>query len=147
MARRKHADLAGEGARLYGGRYDPKGVPAVYAAESISLAALEVLVHIEKSEIPDDYVAFGIEVDRTQVQSLSTEAARRLEGLASGQSSSVEIFQREFYEHSVLRIPSVIIPREYNYILLPEATDFDVRILWVEPFRFDRRLFSPTAEA
>jgi RES domain-containing protein len=147
LARRKHADLAGEGARLYGGRYDPKGVPAVYAAESISLAALEVLVHIEKSEIPDDYVAFGIEVDRTQVQSLSTEAARRLEGLASGQSSSVEIFQREFYEHSVLRIPSVIIPREYNYILLPEATDFDVRILWVEPFRFDRRLFSPTAEA
>ena len=119
----------------------------MYAAESISLAALEVLVHIEKSEIPDDYVAFGIEVDRRQVQSLSTEAARRLEGLASGQTSSVEMFQRQFYEHPVLRVPSVIIPREYNYILLPGAKGFDARILWVEPFRFDRRLFSPTADA
>ena len=57
------------------------------------------------------------------------------------------MFQREFYEHPVLRVPSVIIPREYNYILLPGAADFDARILWVEPFRFDRRLFSPTADA
>jgi RES domain-containing protein len=147
LARRNHADLAGEGARLYGGRYNPKGVPAVYAAESISLAALEVLVHVEKSEIPDDYVALGIEVHRRQIQSLSAEAARRLEGFASGETPSVEIFQREFYEHPVLRVPSVIIPREYNYILLPGATDFDARVLWVEPFQFDRRLFSPTADA
>ena len=147
MARRKHADLAGEGARLYGGRYNPKGVPAVYAAESISLAALEVLVHVEKSEIPDDYVALGIEVHRRQIRSLSAEAARRLEDLASNRTSPVDIFQHEFYQRPVLRVPSVIIPREHNYIMLPGSPNFDARILWVEPFRFDQRLFSRTVDA
>jgi RES domain-containing protein len=147
LARRKHADLSGEGARLYGGRYNPKGVPAVYASESISLAALEVLVHLEKSEIPDDYVALGIEVGRGQVQSLSMEATMRVERLASGQGSSVKIFQRNFYRRPVLRVPSVIIPRERNYILLPAAPNFSARVLWVEPFRFDPRLFSPALDA
>ena len=146
MARRKHADLSGEGARLYGGRYNPKGIPAVYAAQSISLAALEVLVHLEKSEIPDDYVAMGIEFGDKQVQTLSVQAARRLEGLASSQSASVEAFQREFYGQPVLRVPSVIIPREHNYILLPAGEGLNARILWVEAFRFDQRLFSPATK-
>ena len=119
MARRKHADLTGDGARLYGGRYNPAGVPAVYASESVSLAAREVLVHLEKSEIPDDYVALGIELGRGQVQSLSMEVARRLEYSASDPGSSIEVFQREFYPRPVLRVPSVVIPRERNYILLP----------------------------
>jgi RES domain-containing protein len=146
LARRKHADLSGEGARLYGGRYNPKGIPAVYAAQSISLAALEVLVHLEKSEIPDDYVAMGIELGDQQVQSLSVEAAKRIEGFASGQGTSIEVFQREFYTQPVLRVPSVIIPREHNYILLPAAEEFNAGILWVEPFRFDQRLFSPATK-
>jgi RES domain-containing protein len=142
LARRKYADLNGEGARLYGGRYNPRGVPAVYAAESISLASLEVLVHLDKSEIPGDYVALRIEVGRGQVQSLSMEAAQRVEVLSSGQSSAVESFLREFYARPVLRVPSAIIPREHNYILLPAAANFSARVLWVESFRFDPRLFS-----
>ena len=147
MARRKHADLSGEGARLYGGRYNPRGIPAVYAAQSISLAALEVLVHLDKSEIPDDYVAMGIEVDGKQIQSLSVEDARRIEGFVSSQSAPVEEFQREFYRQPVLRVPSVIIPREHNYVLLPAGDEFSARILWVEAFRFDQRLFSSAMEA
>jgi RES domain-containing protein len=121
------------------------GIPAVYASESISLAALEVLVHLEKSEIPDDYVALGIEVGRGQLRSLSMDAARRVEGLASGQRSA-EMFQREYYGRPLLRVPSVIIPREHNYILLPAAPSFSARVLWMEPFWFDPRLFSLAAE-
>jgi RES domain-containing protein len=54
---------------------------------------------------------------------------------------------REFYAHPVLRVPSVIIPREYNYLLLPAAAQFTAKILWVEPFRFDQRLFSVVEQA
>ncbi|WP_298270517.1 RES domain-containing protein [Geobacter sp.] len=39
-------DLSGEGARRYGGRWNPKGVPMIYIAESAALAALEVLIRL-----------------------------------------------------------------------------------------------------
>jgi hypothetical protein len=84
----------------------------------------------------------GIELDRRQVQSLSEEATKRVEDIAPSQSPSLDAFQREFYARPVLRVPSVIIPREYNYLLLPAAARFTAKILWVEPFRFDQRLFS-----
>ena len=45
----KHEATAftGEGARLYGGRWNSKGTSMVYAASSQSLAALELLVHLD----------------------------------------------------------------------------------------------------
>jgi hypothetical protein len=93
-----------------------------------------VLVRVETSEIPDDYVALGIEVSRERVRALSAEATARVGRLASGRASAVEILTRDFYRRPVLRDPSVIIPREYNYVLPPEAANFGARILWTEPF-------------
>jgi hypothetical protein len=83
----------------------------------------------------------GIELDRRQVRSLSERAIKKVEGIALSQSPSLDAFQREFYAKPVLRVPSVIIPREYNYLLLSDAAQFTARVLWVEPFRFDQRLF------
>ena len=54
VVRRKYADLTGEGARLYGGRYNPPGIPAIYSSENIALALLEILVHVDKAEVPTD---------------------------------------------------------------------------------------------
>jgi hypothetical protein len=39
-------------------------------------------------------------------------------------------------------VPSVIVPREYNFVLLPEAVGFEAKIEWIESLSFDRRLFS-----
>ena len=39
--------FSGEGARLYGGRWNSPGVAMVYTAGSKSLATLEVLVHLD----------------------------------------------------------------------------------------------------
>jgi len=103
-------------------------------------------VHLEKSEIPDDYVALGIEFGRAQIRPLSMEAARRVESLVAGKGSSVDMFRREFDARPILRVSSAIVPRERNYKLLPAAPSFSARILWAEPFRFDVRLFSLAAE-
>jgi len=99
------------------------------------------LVHLDKSEIPDDYVAMAIELDRALVHSLGENAAREMEALSSGPGASAAPFQREFYAWPVLRVPSVIVPREHNYVLLPDAPNFSAGVRWMEPFRFDPRLF------
>ena len=45
-------DLSGRGAELFGGRWNEKGYPALYTASSLSLAALEILAHTDKSMSP-----------------------------------------------------------------------------------------------
>lgn len=45
--------LSGESARLYGGRWNPEGVPLVYTAASPELALLETLVHLDGTPLSD----------------------------------------------------------------------------------------------
>lgn len=121
IARRKYADLSGDGARVYGGRCNRPGVPAVYASQSIALAVLEVLVHLDKSEMPLDYVVMAIRFPGRSVTRLRSPV------LGAG-------------DRPVLRVPSVVIPREYNYVLFPGVAGFEAAIEWIETLDFDRRL-------
>ena len=58
----KHAATAftGEEASLFGGRWNNKGVAVVYTASSISVAALEMLVHLQAAEILKKYVVRSV---------------------------------------------------------------------------------------
>lgn len=134
VVRRKYADVTGEGARLYGGRHNPPGIPAVYAAASISLAILEVLVHLDKSEAPKDYVVMAIRFEIGAV----TQRRKFQPGYGA---LDPKTFRKTLYRKPILRIPSVIVPRENNYILFPEVRGFSVSIDWIEPLDFDSRLF------
>lgn len=69
IVKRKHARTAftGEGARLYGGRWNSLGSSMVYTAESQALAALEMVIHLESSDLLDHYVLFKIGIDESLV--------------------------------------------------------------------------------
>src|ERR1035441_3399064 len=54
--------FSGEGARLYGGRWNSPGVSVVYASPSLALAALETFVHLEPNLQPDDLVSIEAEL-------------------------------------------------------------------------------------
>jgi RES domain-containing protein len=135
VVRRPYAGLTGEGARRYGGRFNPPGIPAVYTSQSVALAVLEILVHIDKSEVPIDYVVMAIRFPGRKMQ-------RRPASSIEVNGLPVDQFKRAFYRWPVLRVPSVIVPREYNFVLLPEADGFAALVDWIEPLNFDRRLFS-----
>src|SRR5580658_9191941 len=49
--------FSGEGARRFGGRWNSRGVPMVYASSSLALAAIELFVHLEPNLQPDDLVS------------------------------------------------------------------------------------------
>jgi RES domain-containing protein len=140
VVRRKYADLSGEGAGLYGGRFNPPRIPAVYSSQNIALALLEILVHVDKSEVPRDYIVMAI---RFAGRSVSRPRSADLLGI--GQLTAIR-FRMSAYYRSILRVPSVIVPREYNYVLFPEADGFDASITWTEPLNFDSRLFSLVGE-
>ncbi len=133
----------GEGARLYGGRWNPPGWPAVYTASSRALAALEVLVHLPK---PLRVVAFAlhrIEFDDSAVETLAAAALPRdwtqFPPPVGTQEAGRAWLGRS--ERPVLAVPSVLLPEETNYILNPRHPAFaQFRAEHERLFFFDPRL-------
>jgi RES domain-containing protein len=137
------ADLSGTGARLYGGRWNSEGKPMLYLASSRSLAVLEVLVHLDPLIIPGNYCLVEIEVPDDKITTVKVEQLPE-----DWRDISGPIILREFgdaflkkQEHLLMKVPSSIVPAEYNYLLNPLHPDsFNVKLLKREPFGFDRRL-------
>jgi len=137
ICRRPIADLSGEGARLYGGRWNSPGRPVVYAAEAAALAVLEVRVHLDLdwSLLPADYVLMAI--DRSSLAIESLEEAPD-DPVAYGDA------WLESRRSAVLAVPSVLVPESRNLLLNvahPESSK--ATIASIRPFAFDERLWMP----
>lgn len=52
----------GQGAKAYGGRWNPIGIEVVYTSSSLALAALELLVHLGVKASPVSYVAIPVDI-------------------------------------------------------------------------------------
>jgi RES domain-containing protein len=138
LCRRPHADLTGEGARLFGGRWNSPGKPVVYLAEHPALAALEVRVHLDLpfELLPADFVFMRVGVPDGPISAFAAPADCTTIGdawLAEEQSST-------------LRVPSVLIPHAWNVLLNPRHPDAaQAEMREVEAFSFDPRLWRPLA--
>ena len=118
ICRRPFADLSGEGARLYGGRWNSPGRPVVYAAEAAALAVLEVRVHLDLdwSLLPADYVLMAIDLSSLAIESLE-EAPD--DPVAYGDA------WLESRRSAVLGVPSVLVRESRNLLVNvahPEAS-------------------------
>ena len=69
----------GEGARIYGGRWNSKGTSMVYTASSLSLTAMEILVHLDSDEILNRYVCIPIEFPSKLAPIQSADSSQKLE--------------------------------------------------------------------
>ena len=142
----KYAKTAfdGEGARLYGGRWNSVGTPLVYVASSISLATLELLVHLEDYSILEDrYVVIPITFPDRLVEELPLESLPSGWNRPSLDTPAQALGDRWISEaRSVaLRVPSAVTPGEHNYLLNPQHPDFaKLTIGDATPFALDPRL-------
>ena len=146
LARAPYPVLDGEGARLAGGRWNAPGTPMVYTAAHLSLAALELLVHVNPDRLPDDLVAYGIEIPdrlpRKEVEAgeLPSGWDRRAEVPALRRMG--EAWTRE-QASAVLSVPSAVIPEEQNHLINPRHADAAAaHVARWRPFAFDPHLFS-----
>ena len=87
--REQFVDLNGEGARLYGGRWNSPGRPMVYAAESAALALLEVAGAPRPAarQLPDDYVLLRLDLDDLRVETVDPSRLRPRPSAIAGSMS------------------------------------------------------------
>jgi len=145
LCRPTYAAFNGEGGLYKSGRWHQQGYRVVYAAESEALAVLEVLVHLSSITQVPEYVCVKatipepLVVDARDLGPLPTDwvSAEPIQARALGTRWLIE------KPSAVLRVPSVVVPRESNYMLNPEHPDFTrIAISRPLPFEFDVRLFT-----
>ena len=136
--------LSGEGARLNGGRWNSPGLPAVYTSSSLSLATLEVLVHLEDPELLANLFSwFPLEIPDDLVEwldpgTLPPEWLNDEPGPASRAAGDGWLKLRR---SAALAVPSVVTPGEWNILLNPAHPDFPKLLPGpAKPFRPDPRL-------
>jgi RES domain-containing protein len=148
VCRAPYADLEGEGARLYGGRWNPVGTAVVYTSTSLALAALETLAHTDPDLVPDDLVALRMEADGLDAPVLTEADLPDGWRTAAGESRN-QAFGAAWVDatsSALLLLPSALLPGavapvEANVLLSPTHLDAGrVRIAEQIPFGFDDRL-------
>ncbi len=142
IVKEKHAATAfdGEGAWLYGGRWNSPGTRVAYTSGSIALAALELLVHLNPPVILR-WVAIPIEFDETLAEKVADVPTDWTEEPPPPSTRAVGDRWAKEARSAVLELPSVIVPSESNYLLNPAHPDFRrIRIGDPVPFAFDPRL-------
>jgi RES domain-containing protein len=133
IAPAKYADLKGIGAQLYGGRWSSPGRPVVYTASCGALAALEYRAHVTGKLPPLKFL-------RIEVPDLAMEEVDMIPG-------DVKLFRQlgdewlERGEKPLLRVPSVLVPYQWNLLINPGHKHADsIRIVRETSFGFDSRL-------
>ena len=133
----------GEGARLFGGRWNSPGVAVVYVASSRSLAALEMAVHVDRSTLLSSFVLIPCEFEERFVTALPLQvlpADWRRDPPSPTLAEIGDAWARTA-RSAVLEIPSAVIDAEKNYLLNPAHPDFArIRVGGAEKFEFDPRL-------
>lgn len=146
VPKRRHSQaFTGEGARLYGGRWNPPGVRVVYTSATLSLAALEYFVHVSKETRPDDLVSISLEIPNDARIERVIESKLPSKWRTYPAIDELKEIGRKWIKNgasAVLTVPSVIIPQELNYLINPDHSDFrKMKISKPSPFSLDDRMF------
>ena len=144
LIKTRYVDSAwdGEAARRAGGRWNSPGTAVVYTSATLALALVEVLVHLRSDVLPT-FTAIPVEFEASMVAALTRPELPR-DWKATPPPSSTMVLGDRWVESGrsvALKVPSVVVPTEHNYVLNPAHTDFRrLRIGTPTAFPFDERL-------
>jgi RES domain-containing protein len=143
--RSKAESFSGDGARKVAGRWNSKVRAVVYAASSLSLAALEKFVHLGEDGAGIEFVSYeiGVPADVKIIQRKLTEMP------ADWRTQPAPLSTQRMGDawigglHSaVLIVPSVVTPSEFNFLLNPAHPEFArIEISAPKAYSFDPRMW------
>jgi len=145
ISKRAHIkDLSGNGARLYGGRWNHRGVPLVYTSESRSLATVEFLVHVSLPNAPGDLSMATLEVPENIAPKELNPASLPKNWRDSPAPIKLADLGTQWARSNtslLLRVPSAVVEYEYNILVNPLHQDLPrVKLAKVVPYKLDERL-------
>lgn len=136
--------LTGIGAERYGGRWNAVGEKAVYCAAHRSLALLEVLAHVrQQSLFPIDRVMLSIALPTEELDVLDVSSLPKGWNDLTSYQFSASVFAKHCLANNKigLKVPSAIVPEEFNVILNPLHADFaQVKVVDKKLIEWDERL-------
>jgi RES domain-containing protein len=137
-------DLSGNGAKLFGGRWNSKGIAMLYTSEYISLSALEMLVHnhFQDFAIPLSLLKIVLPTPTT----IKEIKNHKLKQEWQNDASYTKFIGNEFIKSEAdlfLRVPSAVITEENNVLINPIHKDFKkIKIVEHKIFKTDKRFFT-----
>jgi RES domain-containing protein len=138
-------DLSGKGAWLAGGRWNSKGTALLYTGQSRALCMSEVAVHLPYGVIPEDYFLVTIDIPQGSILEIAEQSLPE-DWADFPHPASTQQIGDDFVragEYLVLKVPSVTVPGDFNYLVNP-LHDLSYQLRIVLPpvlFTFDKRLF------
>lgn len=138
-------DLSGKGAEKTGGRWNSKGTPMIYTGMTRALCTTEIAVHMPLGNLPKDYSLITIEFPDT-LNIIELESSKlSFDWKSMPYSNSTQMIGDKFInenKYSVMKVPSVVVQGEFNYLINPyHSENYKIKVVAVEPFVFDERLF------
>ena len=137
-------NLDGKGAERTGGRWNPKGIPMVYCSETIALACLETVVHLNNT-LPLNHYLVKIEIPEAIWKSVNKHPPKPpavgWDAIPPGKVS--QDYGRDWVKTgitAIIRIPSVIVPEEWNVLINPAHPDaFKIKATKIRKWIYDPR--------
>lgn len=143
LGTRKEA-FSGKGGVVSSGRWHTEGHPIIYTAQSLSLAALEILVHLKETRYVEPFLSYAADIPDDLILKPNSYPKRW--------SSRIEV-SRAFGDAwlkakmaPALRVPTILAPGEWNVLLNPLHPQFSPSWIQAGPqrFTFDARLLTRT---
>jgi RES domain-containing protein len=138
----QYAHLNGEGARIYGGRWNSPGTAIVYTASSLALAILETRVHLQR--MPIDYVRLTIEISDTVVAPDEVTIGDLDPGWRTDTALTRRVGDTHFLRTplNALKVPSVVVDTEWNLLFSNDYARAHASITDKRPIEMDPRLWN-----
>lgn len=140
----EYCDRSGEGAKLYGGRWNLPGQPAIYAGGSISICLLERLTIDSELFSSERYLLYSVmEINIPEERIFTPE----LVDLPSGWNQIPALRASQEHGTALLKsgtlcfaVPSVVDPSSLNYVINPFAENFELIHSKIYPLELDKRI-------
>lgn len=134
-------DLNGTGAKLFGGRWNHIDTPCIYTSASRSLAVLEYSVNINVDFIPRALSICVFEIDENSIKEIKSKKLpgdwQEIPAPYSTKDFGTKLLKKGI---PIIKIPSIVIKEEFNYILNPIGINKDFKLVEVKDFVYDLRV-------